>query len=88
MRRIAADGAIIAAQGERPAEQAAMALDVFYRAYQQNSNQALPDIRAPLDGLIQMVQQNPSSYSAQRFSMQMQKINEVLGTRSGSAGQQ
>jgi hypothetical protein len=88
MQRIAADSEMIAAQGERPAEQAAMALDVFYRAYQQNSDQGLPNLRAPLDVLIDMVRQNPSSYSAQRFNAQMQKINEALKARSGAAGEQ
>jgi hypothetical protein len=79
MRRIAADSKMIAAEGERPAEQATMALDVLYRAYQQNSNQAMPGVRAPLDGLIQIVQQNPSYYSAPRFAAQMQKVSEALG---------
>jgi hypothetical protein len=79
MRRIASDSKMIAAQGERPAEQAAMALDVLYRAYQQNNNQGLPGVRAPLDGLIELVKQNPSYYSAPRFAAQMQKVNEALG---------
>ncbi len=60
-------------------EQATMALDVLYRAYQQNSNQGMPGVRAPLDGMIQMVLQNPSSYSAPRFMAQMQKVSEALG---------
>jgi len=85
MRRIAAKGNAIAADGERPAEQAAMALDVLYRAYQQNSNQ-MPAVRSSLDSLIQLVQQNPSYYSAPRYEAQMQKVSEALGGRSEASG--
>ena len=79
MRRIAADSKTIAAEGERPAEQATMALDDLLRAYQQNSGDNMPAARASLDSLIQLVQQNPSGYSAPRFAAQMQKVSEALG---------
>jgi hypothetical protein len=79
MRRIAMDNKSIAADGERSAEQATMALDVLYRAYQQNSKPADAGVRTSLDALIQMVQQNPSGYSAPRFAAQMQKVSDALG---------
>ena len=79
MRRIAMDNKSIAADGERSAEQATMALDVLYRAYQQNSKPTDAGVRTSLDALIQMVQQNPSGYSAPRFAAQMQKVSDALG---------
>jgi hypothetical protein len=80
MRRIAADNKVIAADGERSAEQATMALDVLYRAYQQNTKPPLDaGVRASLDAMLQTVLQNPSGYSAPRFSAQMQKVSDALG---------
>jgi hypothetical protein len=80
MRRIAADNKVIAAEGERSAEQAAMTLGDLLVAYNQNSKPAMgADVRTAIDGLIQQVQQNPSAYSAPRFAAQMQKVSEALG---------
>lgn len=80
MRRIAADNKVIAADGERSAEQATMALDVLYRAYQQNTKPPLDaSVRASLDALLQTVLQNPSAYSAPKFAAQMQKVSDALG---------
>ncbi len=80
MRRIASDNQVIAADGERSAEQATMALDVLYRAYQQNTKPALDaGVRASLDAMLQTVQQNPSAYSAPKFAAQMQKVSDALG---------
>ena len=80
MRRIAMDNKSIAADGERSAEQATMALDVLYRAYQQNSKPTDAGVRTSLDALIQMLQQNPSGYSAPRFAAQMQKGKRRTGS--------
>jgi hypothetical protein len=80
MRRIASDNQVIAADGERAAEQATMALDVLYRAYQQNTKPPLDaGVRASLDAMLQTVQQNPSAYSAPKFAAQMQKVSDALG---------
>lgn len=80
MRRIAADNKVIAADGERSAEQATMALDVLYRAYQQNTKPPLDaGVRTSLDAMLQTVLQNPSAYSAPKFAAQMQKVSDALG---------
>jgi hypothetical protein len=80
MRRVAADGPAIANEGERPAEQAAMTLDSLFRAYNQNVKPANgPELRAAIDGLFALLQQDPSAYSAPRFAAQMQKVSEVMG---------
>lgn len=80
LRRISQDGAAIAAEGERSAEQGAMTMDTLFRAYDQNSKPANSgEIRTAIDGLFQQLQQNPSGYSAPRFAAQMQRVSDVLG---------
>jgi hypothetical protein len=80
MRRIAADGPNISVEGERSAEQAAMTMDSLFRAYNQNVKPANgPELRAAIDGLFALVQQDPSAYSAPRFASQMQRVSEVVG---------
>ncbi len=80
MRRIAADNKAIAAEGERSAQQAAMTLDDLLVAYNQNSKPVLnAEVRSSVDALIQQLQQNPSGYSAPKFSAQMQKVSDALG---------
>jgi hypothetical protein len=79
MRRLAADGAAIANEGERPAEQAAMSLDSLFTAYNQNVKPANgAEVRAAIDGLFPLVQ-NPSAYSGPQFARQMQRVSEALG---------
>ncbi|MBZ5598685.1 MAG: cytochrome c family protein [Acidobacteriia bacterium] len=79
LRRVAGDGAAIANEGERPAEQAAMTLDSLFTAYNQNAKPANgADVRAAIDALFQQLQ-NPSAYSAPRFAAQMQRVSELLG---------
>lgn len=80
MRRVASDGMLISAEGERSAEQATMTLDSLFRAYNQNLKPAnAMEVRAAIDGLFQQLQQDPSGYSAPRFAAQMQRVSEVLG---------
>jgi hypothetical protein len=80
MRRLAADNKVIAAEGWGSAEQAAMTLDDLYAAYSQNTKPAMnAEARASIDALIQMLQQDPSAYSAPRFAAQMQKVSDALG---------
>jgi hypothetical protein len=77
MMAIAADGNSIAAQGERPAEQAAMALDSLALAYQRNEKTANPDLRAAIDKLFEQFN-NPSAYNAPMFAAEMQKLRLLL----------
>lgn len=79
MRRIAGDNQAIASQGERSAEQAAMALSDLYSAYTQNTKAMSPEVGTSIDVLIQTLQQNQSAYSAPQFSAQMQKVSNALG---------
>ncbi len=79
MRRVAADGAAISLEGERPAEQAAFTLDSLFRAYNQNEKPAnATEVRAEIDGLFSQLK-DPSGYSAPRFAEQMKKVSETIG---------
>jgi Cytochrome c554 and c-prime len=78
MQAIAADGNSIAEQGERSAEQAAMALDSLALAYEKNEklgNQ--PELRAAIDRLFKQLS-NPSAYNAPVFAVEMQKVKALL----------
>jgi len=78
LQEIANDSDAIAAEGERSAEQATMALDSLSLAYAKNeqvTNQA--ELRAAIDGLFQQLG-NPSAYNAPRFAMQMQKVAKLV----------
>jgi hypothetical protein len=78
MQAIAADGNLIAEQGERSAEQAAMALDSLALAYEKNEkvgNQ--PELRAAIDRLFKQLS-NPSAYNAPVFAAEMQKVKALL----------
>jgi hypothetical protein len=80
LQAIARDGDYISRQGERAAEQAAMALQSLYLAYaSQAQAQAANDaqIRAALKTLFQQVE-NPSAYNAPRFAEQMLALSKVL----------
>jgi hypothetical protein len=78
MQAIAADGNPIAEQGERSAEQAAMAIDAIYVAYQKNENIGnAPELRAAINRLFDQLQ-NPSAYNAPMFAAQMQKVKMLL----------
>jgi hypothetical protein len=78
MRDIAANGEPISVQGQRAAEQAAMALDSLFVAYRQNvslTNER--ELRVAIDQLFQQLD-NPSAYNAPRFAAQMQKVSALL----------
>lgn len=78
MRRVAADAVPISEQGQRAAEQAAMALDSLFAVYKQNVS--LPnerELRTAIDQLFQQLD-NPSAYNAPRFAAQMQKVTTLL----------
>jgi uncharacterized heparinase superfamily protein len=78
LQSIARDGDYISRQGERAAEQAAMALQSLYLAY---ASQARPandaQIRPALQALFQQVE-NPSSYNAPKFAEVMRALSQVL----------
>jgi hypothetical protein len=76
---ICADGDYIAQNGERAAEQAAMALDSIFTAYARNVHpQNEKAVREAIEGLFQQVQ-NPSAFRPQSFSAQMGRVNALLG---------
>lgn len=78
LREIANDSDAIAQQGERSAEQTAMALDSLFLAYSKNENPPnAQDFRAAVNGLYQQLD-NPSAYNAPRFAMQMQKVATLV----------
>jgi hypothetical protein len=78
LQSIARDGDYISRQGERAAEQAAMALQSLYLAY---ASQARPandaQIRPALKALFQQVE-SPSSYNAPKFAEVMRALSQVL----------
>lgn len=76
MRAICADADYISSTGERSAEQAAMALDSFYIAYSKDSG-ANKDVRTAVDELFEDLQ-NPSSYSALKFSASLKRVGAAL----------
>lgn len=82
MQAIAADATPIAEQGERSAEQAAMALDAICLAYQKNEKIGNDqELRAAINRLFDQLQ-NASAYNAPMFAAQMEKIRTLLpGTK-------
>jgi hypothetical protein len=78
LQAIAKDGDTISRQGERAAEQAAMALQSLYIASAAQSHPANDtQIRAALKALFLQVE-NPSAYNAPKFAAQMRALSEVL----------
>jgi len=78
MQAITADGSPIAEQGERSAEQAAMAIDAIWLAYQKNEKMGNEqELRAAINRLFDLLQ-NPSAYNAPMFAAQMQKVKTLL----------
>jgi Cytochrome c554 and c-prime len=68
----------ISNEGERAAEQAAMALDSLFIAYARMVKPAnSADIRAAINGLFQQLE-NPSNYNPADFSNQMRKLDSLL----------
>jgi len=78
LQAIARDGDYISRQGERSAEQAAMALQSLYLAYAGQTRPAADtQIRAALKALFQQVD-NPSAYNAPKFAEAMRALSQVL----------
>ena len=78
LQAIARDGEGISRQGERSAEQAAMALQSLYVVYASQTRPANDaQIRATLSALFQQVE-NPSAYNAPKFAEQMRALSQVL----------
>jgi hypothetical protein len=78
MKSIAGDGEGIAAQGERAAEQATMALDSLYIAYTKNGklgNDA--QIRAGINGLFRQLD-DPSAYNGFRFAAAIKNLSGLI----------
>jgi hypothetical protein len=78
LEAIARDGDYISRQGERAAEQAAMALQSLFLAF---ASQARPandaQIRIALKALFQQVE-NPSAYNAPKFAEALRALSQVL----------
>jgi cytochrome c554/c'-like protein len=75
LKSIAADSERIAGQGERTAEQTAMAIDSLYLANGSPGNAA--QIRTAINGLFQLLQ-NPSAYQPTAFARQMKNVEAML----------
>jgi hypothetical protein len=78
LQRISNDADEISNEGERAAEQAAMALDSLFIAWSHNAKPANDaEIRAAINGLFQQLE-NPSAYNPTDFARQMRKLNSLL----------
>jgi len=76
---ICADGEYVAQNGERAAEQAAMALDSIFTAFARNAHpQNEKAVREAIEALFQQVQ-NPAAFRPQSFTAQMGRVNALLG---------
>jgi hypothetical protein len=76
MREIANDADGISLEGERSAEQAAMALDSLYLAY-AGLGAPNPDLKGDIDQMYRMLD-NPSAYNAPKFAAQMKKTSSAI----------
>ena len=79
LKAIAADSERIAWQGERAAEQAAMAIDTLFIASARANGKTGNDgtVRTAINGLFQLLQ-NPSAYNPQAFARQMKNVEALL----------
>jgi hypothetical protein len=78
MKGIAGDGASIAEQGERAAEQATMAIDSLFIAYTKNGRMSNEQqIRESIKGLFQQLE-NPSAYDGIKFAQAMRTLSSLL----------
>ena len=78
IKNISADAPYIANQGERAAEQAAMALDSLFVAYSRNVRTANAEqVRTAIQGLFQQLQ-DPSGYNAPRFAQQLRAVGDLV----------
>jgi hypothetical protein len=77
MRAISGDADYISDQGERSAEQAAMAIDSLYIAYSKESGDPNADTRSAINGLFEQLQ-NPSAYNAMKFAAALKRVGAAL----------
>jgi len=78
IEHISNDANEISNEGERAAEQAAMALDSLFIVYSRaEKTQNAADIRAAINGLFQQLE-NPSNYNPARFASQMRRVGSLL----------
>lgn len=78
LERITGNAEEISQQGERAAEQAAMALDSLFIAYSRNAKPAnAAEVRAAINGLFQQLE-SPSRYQPDAFARQMRKVGALL----------
>ena len=77
MRAISGDGDYISEEGERSAEQAAMALDALYVAYAKDNRDANIELKGAIDQLLQQLN-NPSAFNGPKFAAAMKRVNAAL----------
>jgi hypothetical protein len=78
LQRISNDADEISNEGERAAEQAAMAIDSLFIAYTRTEKMAnAAEIRTAINGLFQQLE-NPSAYNPADFAGQLRKVNSLL----------
>jgi hypothetical protein len=78
LKAISGDAAYISQQGERAAEQTAMALQSLYSAYiAQSRPRNDAQIQGGIQSLFQQVE-NPSAYNAFKFADQMRAVSGLL----------
>jgi cytochrome c556 len=78
LQKISGDADEISNEGERAAEQAAMALDSLFIAYAKTEKPAnAADVRTAINGLFQQLE-NPSNHNPADFSRQMRKVGSLL----------
>jgi hypothetical protein len=78
MKEIAATSDQIASQGVRAAEQAAMAFDSLFVAYNRNAKAGNePQMRAAMNTVFQTLE-NPSAFSPESFTRAMRNAGSVL----------
>jgi cytochrome c554/c'-like protein len=78
MQLIPDDAENISLADERPAEQAAMAMDSLYIAYSKDVKPANADeVRAAINELFQQLE-NPSAYNADQFAASLRRIRPML----------
>ena len=78
LKSISTDAEAIAAQGERSAEQATMAVDSLFIAYSKNEHLANEaQIKTAIHGLFEQVE-DPSAYNGFKFAASMKSLNAMF----------
>jgi hypothetical protein len=77
-KRICGDAEYLSGQGERAAEQAAMALDSLFVVYARNARPANEkEVRAAIEKLFEHLR-NPNAFDPQTFNAQLNRIGSLL----------